>query len=620
MASYEDQDVDNWSDGCPSPQRLDLHQEVESWLDQWPDEGWYYNPYQDTDNWSHGWFKSSWGKPRRSDKVKKQTRISAFFKASKSNLTSSNGSNLLDLPAAIRRIVYEHLHLSNRRHEEVYLNPHKTPEEGHLGRTPSRTSSPAYTLLLTCRTLYKEVIHTIYSRNHFVISHNSPLGLTPLLKLHPLAISSLTSLTILLHDTCNACKTDGRYRQFDHDGASCRVLGLCEPSLSFDKTRLSSASEIELLPTWRRLCQRLSDHVQASRLRLCLICDTSDVSNAKSIVYPLNHMPKLTACSIRLSKFEDPDIRRLATETALSLVDGPSVEKPPPFLPLEIQTKILEYSDLVAPKKLTWMSFAGWAQYLCQEDGFKADYDWNVMDNQNPCELCLRIHEHWDYLEQDRCGSFSQCRCWRFPKSLFLLSTYLNREATRIFYSSNHFIINGPQSTDVDHLRKDCPLFLDPLRSNALPLVKSLQIGVPFIYTTPLDFGCENTLLWTNILETVQQYANLSKLTLTLDMSRACSRKERFQTATYRSTFQNNEAASLMEQQMVSTMTGLGGLKDFFVYGTLPWEFDLDLEKRGRRERKLERLVMGKSYDSVSRGKLPSGERPRGFGINFPWD
>jgi hypothetical protein len=56
-------------------------------------------------------------------------------------------------------------------------------------------------LLLSCRTLYTEVVALLYSANRFVIFFSHSGSLKPLRALSPTALASLTSLKIVLNES-----------------------------------------------------------------------------------------------------------------------------------------------------------------------------------------------------------------------------------------------------------------------------------------------------------------------------------------------------------------------------------------------------------------------------------
>ena len=119
----------------------------------------------------------------------------------------------------------------------------------------------------------------------------------------------------------------------------------------------------------------------------------------------------------------------------------PVRKNPVHHIPHEVQTLLLECTDLVAPHDIQWSPYSGLS---CHSDRF----DKLPFFCQNPyftcsnlCQICVSTHQGcFRYQDCERQSSSSHCQgCWRYPSSLFLLSRGLRLEATRIFFSRNHF-------------------------------------------------------------------------------------------------------------------------------------------------------------------------------------
>ena len=559
-----------------------------------------------------------------------QTRLERFFIVPYSYTPSK--LSLTDLPPSIRFQIYSnisltrdgHIHLNVQRFDKNCDYKPRPVSICHCVRCQERNKSCSYnswsrispsssflSLLLTCRTVYLEIIPILYSSNHFTISRHGPGGLLGLFTLRGLALASLKSLTIVL----NECEV------YDSDDPECRMMFLeCEDCAGSEKVECDDDSETtsekdiesssiasgeplgcvfshdkRIILEWTRLCKHIACYIPPNRLRLCLVADVCNVETAQEIIKPMRQLPTLSACSICLSPDTDNNLRCMAINATRELTGRYPTQPPSPRLPRlphEIQTQILQHTDLVAPHDLRWVPEQG---FIClSQTPDERDSPWAQNPNVlNPCELCLGVHTPDDSFEKlsPNTARASQCWCWRFPVELFLVNSAYHREATRIFYSSNHFYIYGDTGESWND-RDICPRFMQRLPRGARQYLRSLQFLLP-------EFRMWSERDWEDEVLMLSRSVELSRLTVTIDESlwREGGDEDEW------SPEEIEKSALKRIQSIVKPFKKLRGLKDFFVHLGYPIN---DRNKRGLRskgERLLERRVMGSDYDSEERGK-----------------
>ncbi|KAI4161906.1 MAG: hypothetical protein LQ342_004472 [Letrouitia transgressa] len=318
----------------------------------------------------------------------------------------------------------------------------------------------------------------------------------------------------------------------------------------------------------------------------------------------------------------DPVLHRLAGTTASRLTSRS--DSTPVFfrfttLPEEIQIRILEHTDLVAPQDLEWthesrlFGFTPNSRLLCRSalDRGMATREaqvFPVLENLNPCVTCTGGYGFPLVGEDRSCAQSNQCGCWVFPQALFSLCRKLRREAIRIFYSENHFIIHYQGDWKVGDLKLPHLSFLAFCKSQgAVPWLRSIQFELPCMATykvlsTHRYNGYKIMTEWDDDINFLASEADLSRLTVTIGL---------FETHTnYRPDDQGSWISSLQKQRISDKLTKLHGLKDLFVhlsYFPIHLEPVMELE---RREKELEQKVMGDNYNAVARGKFSvSGRR-----------
>jgi hypothetical protein len=540
-----------------------------------------------------------------------QRKLDHYLQRPQQPRISSSGVSFLDLPGKVRRRIYLLAELVrfcpiNFNQEGprayyycnggkiaidsacVYKSRRFMGKQYVLDCIPGCQCSPLpFSLLYVSRSVSEEVMRILYSENTFTISRSDLWGLKPLRNLSTNALSCLRSITVRLNN-CE-CVYGPSLRTQDCDGTEfpgllpchplCRTLGIHDKPLQ-KRARQHAA----ILREWQQVVGRMVAHCRPGVLRLDLVCDTGDVLTAKVLLESLSSLPKVRACSIRLSQSPGWDLSALAGQTATQLLVGQSQEKAldnkqrPYQLPPEILTSILHHSELVAPYDLEWRSDKGLVPFDCCKK-CTATLD---------CCACSFYH-----------GAYSStCTCWRLPLSIFLVSHQVYDIALSIFYQRNRFIIL-PQGGRLDDLGS-CDMampaltsFLQRLPPHAIPLLRSLGVAFPPFKSLLASESHQLLVDWKNSLVSLSSQCNTKELALDLFMSDSMP-------------FRGNEAYQRALRRNYKLFTkpleSLSGLYDLFIY--LEWPEGSTSQSMVEYSNKLEKEIMGADYNSKARGKF----------------
>ncbi|KAH6853245.1 hypothetical protein B0I37DRAFT_358830 [Chaetomium sp. MPI-CAGE-AT-0009] len=349
-----------------------------------------------------------------------------------------------------------------------------------------------------------ETAALFYSANRFVIFYSPGGSFKNLRLLSPKSLASLTSLKIVLNQSCHEpidtsqfppyCWCTGHYVEpwsanhhctkdinwpF-HGGQRCggqHCRPLLDPAPSADLTILTSAKrEVEaMMSEWYDAVSSTSSHIGIGRLELFFVCDIGPENSyaleaAQLALAPIALFPRLKDCHVRLSEKPNHALQQIAQGAVLQACGraspallGPANLKIPSALtnlPPELRVRILEYTDLITPwKQVTWSRQKRGYQVLqifCSDNGFCPPDVHNGcrLNSCNPSfgpDLGLGPHTGCCFCRA-RHASFSfACNCWAPPTSLFLIRRTLYRDAQFVFFSSNRFIVH-----DKFHVKGPC--------------------------------------------------------------------------------------------------------------------------------------------------------------------
>ncbi|KAK0747411.1 hypothetical protein B0T21DRAFT_379469 [Apiosordaria backusii] len=381
-----------------------------------------------------------------------------------------HASPMLRLSPHTRRRIYRFLGVASWDHQARYIFDFHRSQHVHEAQKKEKHRVGFHGLLLSCRTIYEEAATLLYSANIFVI-HSSSGPFDPLLALTTTALSSLTYLKVVINQTSCHFKASKGHSLDDCCVVTDELFGggrswckanhdkLHQPAL-----RSTNPSAISLLKDWDTAALHLSG-ISPGRMTLFFVCDVErgDVEAGKLALAPLQRLPRLRRCHVRISKRPDFRLRRLAHDAVLHAVEiTPPVKTGSQFtshflnLPCELRLRILGFTDLVTPiKEVSWDGQAYRANRPTYWTPHQAGY------NEDLQISCRRDHHHgcrfincWlqpDIFAKYQAGCFcrlkhtavsSLCRCWEQPTYLFLVCRTLYYEAQHIFFSANRFIIH----------------------------------------------------------------------------------------------------------------------------------------------------------------------------------
>ncbi len=428
--------------------------------------------------------------------------------------------------ASIRRRIYRYVEL-----EPCDGFPNRFDLRGRLADALAPDPSSFYGLLLSCRAIYTEAVALLYSSNRFVLSyrHRYLDGLGPLRALTAPALRLLSDLKIVLNQaSCHEptsfrlggkCCVYLQPRKGEHYSRRTYDTNECEnwhggvhqrPLLAAasdrDWTDDDEARAVEtLLDEWHSVAACLRQ-VAPGCLALSLVCDIDPqhpraLSVAESVVAPIYLLPPshLRAFEVRLAKAADyrlQEVARGAVMHACGISDcqasKPAARTTLTTLPRELRLRILEYTDLITPRRqVIWSRQDGGYMIAVPghtlEDTPEGRYDaqfgkcwWGALPGRGTTRLptsgcfCRRLH-----------SAFSlRCRCWAPPgPALFLLSRALYEDAQYVFFSGNRFIVHdflvGPPTAHPDKRLAASEFLRDVVPQRSLAHLRFLELSFP---------------------------------------------------------------------------------------------------------------------------------------------
>ena len=264
---------------------------------------------------------------------------------------------------------------------------------------------------------------------------------------------------------------------------------------------LGSRHERYLLREWERVYTRLATTISPQRLRLCIICESADRDTAERFHRPFRSLPRLAACSVRLSPSPDTLLQSLANNISKYMTQKPS-ENFSRFLDLpdELRSQILSHTGFVAPFDISWCSNT---QKIARE---------------GCCHKCSDTLEPCCCAAQGHAASPQMCTCWYLPTSLFRVNSAIGKEALRISYAENHSVITHshvPMNATGNSPRALLKFLLKFHHRNIKLLRRiDLKVSVPAEYIGPRAWALELT----KAVKILQDYAQLPRLHFRLDI------------------------------------------------------------------------------------------------------
>ncbi|KAK4096723.1 hypothetical protein N658DRAFT_501250 [Parathielavia hyrcaniae] len=379
-------------------------------------------------------------------------------------MVDSPAPPLLRLPPSVRHRIY--LYLGVARWDRF---PLVFDLDGPLD--PSKQIA-FHGLLLSCRSLYIEASALVFSANRFVIHYSHKRSLQPLRNLTPSSLASLASLKIVL----NQASCHDR-REQESSGKCCEGKGwmgrfgprCCRDYATHHDGPLggSHSGAGLVLDEWHRTAEYLAPRMRSRTLELSLVCDLDEreAGLATKVVAPLSLFPELRECHIRLCRSPNAKIAQVAQHAAQQACHRLEPHSPPApssssprllQLPRELRHQILEYTDLVTPRReIMWTRLERGYHYPpggCSGDGFA----FCPPSRHHGCQLsgchhqkCINYDVYSSYHDSVGCfcrlrhAAFSPtCRCWAPPTPLFLVCRTLAEDARFVFFSLNRFVVS----------------------------------------------------------------------------------------------------------------------------------------------------------------------------------
>ncbi len=310
----------------------------------------------------------------------------------------------------------------------------------------------------------------LYSANWFVLylSADDPDSICPLAALTTPSLRSLSNLKIIVNEaSCNHLSMyPGRccLQGYDIHQLSCektrhkglhRLPLLTVAAKGSEKEKL--AADQILLQKWKIAAARLSA-AAPERLTLSLVCDIDPrhplaFQAAKSAVAPIRSLLRLRECHVRLAKTADARLQQVARDVVVDACGIPQASSKPSntavltSLPHELRIRILEYTDLITPRReVTWSRHDHAYSVFIRESHSRNTPDTQhstqffncsfgtSLDGGPPTNGCFCRRRH---------AAFSlSCKCWAPPTPLFLICRALYEDAQRVFFSANRFIVH----------------------------------------------------------------------------------------------------------------------------------------------------------------------------------
>lgn len=203
--------------------------------------------------------------------------------------------------------------------------------------------------------------------------------------------------------------------------------------------RISSRPGEKIITEWRDTAQLLSRHLRPSQLKLQLVYDVDGLETANAVVEPLLALPTLAQCELRIGRHPVPTLKNLAVKAASQAMGRPLRQSTTAFpflrLPVELQIRILEFTDLIAPLgEIEWSPKEGYSidSYCATCDELEGPDD--CFEHHGCQFLACPYTGDLGYFCNLYHATFSTiCRRWEPPTSLFLVSRAIREVAQTVF-------------------------------------------------------------------------------------------------------------------------------------------------------------------------------------------
>ncbi|MCJ1476181.1 hypothetical protein MMC13_004846 [Lambiella insularis] len=255
-------------------------------------------------------------------------------------------------------------------------------------------------------------------------------------------------------------------------------------------------------------------------------------------------------------------------------------------LPTEIRLHILRQTDLVVyPGRFDWVegllishtrSWHGTPSKAIR----LANYEHQCCGKCGPADEPCRCPVHSQ-------GQSATCVCYAGLTTLFRVSRQLNAEARSLFFSENHFILDGGFQDMLQWLKR--------IPKDMLEQIRSIELILPSISSVIPWHGVNQSLLssWNSVIDLTGETFNMSNLFLVVNLGIKRAGDETGDMETFPDTY---------KLFILEPLRRLRGLRRFYAFLANAKEMEVEIEK----------AVMGEDYDSEIEGKDSARNRDRG--------
>lgn len=298
-------------------------------------------------------------------------------------------------------------------------------------------------LFLVSRAVYEDAFLVFYSLNRFVLRVHSVNEFRSL-HLSQRALGSMTSLLIRLNSWPCPRGHEEAYMD-DSQCLTCRTpTSKASPPLDITtrqgqdhKSSQESQASQDLLLAWGEFGNQLASSVSPGVLKLTFICDVTNKATAVAVLEPIERLPILKECTIRIGRHFDYELFEMARETALRTQESYirtrgifSFQR----LPKELRLQILNFTSLGFYNSYTK---ANCSLHITGNKLVKQRCCLKCTDTFVDC-CCVSI----------RAAYSSNCECRRIPFELSMVNKEMREDVIEVLLSQNCLQFNqDPEDT-----------------------------------------------------------------------------------------------------------------------------------------------------------------------------
>ncbi|CAH0028460.1 unnamed protein product [Clonostachys rhizophaga] len=439
-------------------------------------------------------------------------------------------------------------------------------------------------LLLVCKQLHMEVEEILYGENKFVIQTQEKAdNLNVLRTISTNAVRSLRHLLVRLNSW--PC-IRGHGSPFKNP-KSCLICGSSARKANLEMP--SHRRSQQIIEAWENVCGRLANSgIASGQLHLEFVYDVEDLQTAQRVLKPLEYLPCLKQCSIRLGRNPERELSSLARITSEKLTRKNQNTEGFRFfdLPREIRLQILWHTN-TGPSS----DFLADAHTNRVLNG-KFDHRYPLADlhplTKNAVRLCCLdcsfTKSHC--LCPSKHASYNpSCRCQVLPLELFLTSRQMYLDASEIFYSQNPFHFQGPFTKTLSVLENMPVRLLKRLRRITFDLdSQKIFLWNHFNYYSQ----------WRKLIRFLGKYCNPSNLLISITTTDHPATAMGFGSEEDREDIMRH-IYNVYVYVVRAVKKWLPGLQDFHLFFSIYLKLEAVLEK----------FIMGPEYDSSHGNRYP---------------